>query len=237
MTRIPAMLAIILAATAAVAPAATVTRITADGSGTVAVVPDEATVRATIVTNADRADDATSQNNATYQRVTDALVKSGIARSDFTLASYNLQYNPRPSPRPGEIAPEGTFGYVVDRAFNVKVRDVSKAGAVLDTLVAAGVTNENVTFDVSNPVRDRARSEAIAKAVGYARQKAEDAAKAAGLRITGIEQIGLGGAIVEPPQPAVFSAAVLRAAAVPTQLDAGNIDVRASVTIVFTAQP
>lgn len=233
MTRIPAVLALLLAATVATAPAATVTRITASGEGIVTMTPDMATVQATIQTNADRAADATSQNNAIYQRAADAAAKAGVARGDIAFARYELSYNPRPSPRPGEAAPSGRFGYVVVRSFNVKVRDTANVGTVVDALVGSGVNNiDNVTFGVSDS--SRARSEAAGKAFALARSRAEDAARAAGLHITGIEEISTGAVPVFQPAVRTFA---LASAAVPTTIESTGVDVTANVNVVFLAQP
>ena len=213
------------------------TRITASGEGTVALTPDVATVQASIETNDDRAAVATSQNNAIYDRVLAAVAKNGVARNDVTYANYYLNYNPRPPVRPGEAAPPGPFGYTVTRTFDVKVRAVANVGSVVDALVGAGTTNINsVSFAIADP--SSARGEAIARAYALARSRAEAVARAAGLHITGIEQIDNGGAYVAPLVKAGVSADVFMAArgAVPTTLDSGSVNVTANVTVVFLAR-
>ena len=229
-----ALLAVLVLAAPATALCATVTHITAAGHGAVSLDPNEATIRATVQTNADRAAEATAQNSAIYERVTAALTASGIARSDVTLAYYNMGYNPRPA-EASQRAPGAIYGYTVTRSFDVNVRDIAKAGSVVDTLSHAGATNiDNISFGVADPTR--ARSEATSRAIAEARTRAEAAARAAGLRITGIESIGLdgGGQIVRPGIAAdVFS---MKAAA-PTTFDSGSITISADVTIVFLAQP
>ncbi|HEX8806474.1 MAG TPA: SIMPL domain-containing protein, partial [Candidatus Aquilonibacter sp.] len=115
MTRSLAFLAMLLIATAVASPAATATHITVTGDGTIAVTPDQATVRAAIDSSAEAAQDAVSQSNATYNRVVDAAIAAGVARSDVTLAFYTFNYNPRPVVGPGENIPPGRYGYVVTR--------------------------------------------------------------------------------------------------------------------------
>jgi uncharacterized protein len=229
-----ALFAITLVISMTAAQAATVTQITVPGEGTVAVVPDQGAVRASIENTADSAQDAVSQTNATYARAVDALVASGVARSDVALAYYNLNYNPRPAVNPGENIPPGRYGYTVTRAFDVKVRDVNKAGSVVDTLTKAGVTNiDGVTFTASDP--SHARSEATAKAMADARAKAQDAARAAGLHITGIRRITYGGAPVI--QPMMRAVAMSAQAPTPTVFDQGSVTVTVNLTVVFLAQP
>ncbi|HTC29530.1 MAG TPA: SIMPL domain-containing protein [Candidatus Acidoferrum sp.] len=228
-----ALVAMLLVATIAAAPAATTTHITVSGEGTVAVMPDQATVRGSVVTNADSAENAVSQNNTIYAHLVDAAVAAGVARDDITLAYYNINYIPRPRPAPGEVAPSGQFGYIVSRSFDVKVRSVAKAGTVVDALTKAGVTNvESVSFGVADS--SRARSTATAKAMADAREKAGEIARAAGLHIVGIEEISNGGA-VRFPAPMMKTMAVNEAA--PTVFDAGNVNVTADLTVVFLAQP
>jgi uncharacterized protein YggE len=231
------LLAILLISTPLATLAATVTHITVSGEGTVTVVPDEASIRATIVTSADRADDAVSQNNATYARIVAATQAQGIARSDVMLTDYNLNFNPRPSPMPsdGGFAASQRYGYIVSRSFDIKVRAVSKAGGVVDAITKAGVTNvESVSFGSSDP--SRAQAQATAKAYTDARSKADEAAKAAGLHITGIGQIDFGGAA--PIRPMMrMTAMAAPSAPVPTVLDSGNVNVTATLTVVFLAAP
>ena len=236
MKRTFGLLALLLAATVAAAPAATVTRISASGDGTVAVTPDMATVRASIVTLAERAEDATSQNNAIYAKMTSAVAGAGVARSDVTYASYYVNYNRRPDVPRGEAIPPGNYGFTVTRAFDVKVHETAHVGNVIDAIVGAGVTNvESVTFGVDDS--SKARSEAITLAVAAARARAEDAARAAGLHITGIETIDSGGTRLFQPMMAgdAYAAGALMRA--PTAIQASDVSVTANVTIVFLAQP
>ncbi|HUN29579.1 MAG TPA: SIMPL domain-containing protein [Alphaproteobacteria bacterium] len=236
MNRTLALLAVLVISTCAAAPAATtVTHITVNGEGTVAVVPDQASIRATVITNADRAEDAVSQNNAIYTRIVAATQAQGIARSDVTLADYNLNFNPRPSPEPGQrIIPSAErYGYVVTRSFDIVVRSIAKAGAVVDAITKAGVTNvDGISFGSSDP--SRVRGEATAKAMADARSKAEEAAKAAGLHITGIDRIAFGGSAPVVP---MMRMSVMSAAPAPTTFDAGAVKVTTELTVIFLASP
>ena len=206
------------------------TEITASGTGTVALTPDVAMVNATVETNAETAGDAISQNNARYDRIVGALAKLGIARSDATLAYYNVNYNPRPAVLPSNPSGE-RYGYTVTRSFTVKVRRIGSAGSVSDACIAAGATGINgVSFGLSDP--RAARSEAIAKAVAEARTNAEALARAASLRIVGMKSVQLANSDLTSPMPVVMA----RASA-PTQFDQSNVNVTLSVVVVFLAKP
>ena len=108
-------------------------------------------------------------------------MRLGVARSDITLAYYNFNYNPRPTVNAGEVAPTGRFGYFVTRSFDVKVRNVNNAGAVVDALTSAGVTNiESVAFGDLRSVARAQRSNR--KSDG--RCAREGAGRRAGSRLT-----------------------------------------------------
>ncbi len=214
----------------AVAAQAAGTEITAPGNGSVALPPDMATISAAVETNADNANDAISQNNARYERIVTALAREGIARNDITLSYYNVSYNPRPRTMPPNSTGE-RYGYTVSRNFSVKVRKIASTGRVSDACIAAGATAINgVTFGLSNPAS--ARGEATRKAVAEARDNAEALAAAAGLHITSIKSIELGG-VGPGPVPMMRVAA----ANAPTEFDQSNVNVTVSVTVVFLAGP
>jgi uncharacterized protein YggE len=215
-------------ADAAIARAAG-TEITASGTGSVSLAPDIATVTAAVETNAQNANDAVSDNNGIYGRIIAALEKVGIARSDVTLAYYNVSYNPRP--RNASPTSDERYGFTVSRSFAVKVRRIADAGRVSDACMSSGATAINgVSFGLSDP--SVARQQATAKAVAEARANAEAIALAAGLRIVGIKSIELGG---EPSGPVPLMRVAV--SNVPTQFDQSNVNVTISLSVVFTAEP
>jgi uncharacterized protein YggE len=208
--------------------AAGTTEITVSGTGSVALAPDIATVSASVETNADNAARAVSDNNVRYDRVVAALEQAGIARSDITLSYYTVNYSPKPqTPAPGD-----RYGYTVRRQFDVKVRQIGKAGTVVDACTGAGATGiDNVSFGSADP--NAGRAEAIRRAVTDARTTADAIAAAAGLHVTGIESIGQGGAEFRP-MPMMRAAA---ATAAPTTFDQSNVNVSTTISVTFTAQP
>jgi uncharacterized protein len=221
--------AFLAAAGCAVAAEPGSTEITANGTGSISLPPDLATVSAAVETYAASANDAISSNNRIYERVVNSLTGMGIARADVSLAYYNVNYNPRP-PAPSPNPSGERYGYTVSRSFAVKVRNMSNAGSVSDACLAAGATAINgVSFGLSDT--GAARAQAIAKAEADARANADSLARNASLRIVSIKSIALldggGGG------PAVMMAR----ASPPTQFDQSNVSVTVSVSVVFLAQP
>jgi uncharacterized protein len=232
-TIVATLLAALLAPGAALADGTPATEIVVSGTGSVTMPPDVATVTASVQTNSANAADAVGRNSAAYDRVAAALVKLGIAREDVSLAGYNVNYNPKPQ----NARPDGNtvYGYTVSRDFSVKVRDIAKAGAVVDACTRAGATSiGGVSFGLGD--ERAAQAKATAKAVDDARAKASALAAAAGLRLTGIKSINLGGGGPVFPMARMAVNAAMPAGA-PTQFDTGGVSVNVNVDVTFLAQP
>jgi len=213
----------------AVAAATTPTQIAVSGTGTVTTLPDQATVNATVTTNATAAATAVSQNSATYDRVVAALVAGGIARSNITLSSYYVNYNPPPS----NPSPSVQYGFTVQRSFSIKTGDISMAGNIVDTATRAGATQiDGVSFGLADDAS--ARRTATQKALDDARTSAYAVAAGSHLRVIGISSITVNGAFTPSPQPMMFRAA---AQSTPTTFENSNVTVTVSVNVVYLAVP
>jgi uncharacterized protein len=229
MKRQLAVLTALILLTAAPALAATKpTQITVVGSGNVALMPDQATVNASVTTNASTAADAVSANNSLYDRVVQAVSATGVKRDDLTLSYYSIDYVPKPQSSP--LDPNQRYGFTVNRTFAIRVRAIGKAGAVVDAATGVeSVTIGGVSFGVADS--SGALKTATSLAMKDARVSAEALASAAGLHIVGIAKISQGGE--GPIQPMARMA--MKAA--PTTFDAGSVNVGTSVTVVYLAAP
>ena len=139
------LLALLLAlgGTALAAPSGQ-TEISVTGTGSVSLTPDQASVSASIDTNAPNAGDAVSQNNDIYNRVVSALGSIGVQRSDVALSNYNVNYNPKPA----KLDPNDTqqYGYTVSRNFVITVHSIAKSGNAIDAATRAGVLNQSLAM-------------------------------------------------------------------------------------------
>jgi len=231
MKRIIPALAILMILTATRSFAATPTAIEVSGTGTVTLTPDMATVHATVTTNAASAAAAVSANNERYNQAVEAITHTGVARTDITLSYYNVNYNPKPRNAPPDDNTQ--YGYTVTRSFDVKVRAMSKAGAVVDASTGVeDITIGGVDFGVADTAN--AQREAAERAVTDARDHARSLAAAAGLHIVGIKRISQGGG---PRIVAPMMMRAMAAPAAPTTFDSGGVNVSADVTIVYLAEP
>ena len=230
MKRTLALLALFFGAVP-LAAAAAPTQISVTGTGTVTAIPDQATVNATLTTTADSAVEATEQNNRTYDAILRAVAQAGVARDDISLSYYNVSYVPKPSP-PATAQRDERYGYTVNRSFDVKVRKMSQAGAVVDALTRAGATKVGgVSFDVAET--HALRAQAMQRAMTDARAQADALARAAGLHVTQIVSISTAPRGTVVPMFKTMAAA----APAPTQFDPGSVNVTTDVTVIFAATP
>lgn len=221
--------------------AAPATEIAVMGEGVVTLSPDDATVEASITTNDPSADRAVSQNNAAYASVLSRLSAAGIAKSDVQTAYFNASYVPPPEPvEPAAGAmvrprPAERHGYIANRSLTITVRDTKAVGRVIDNLVAnANVTIGNVAFGIRD--RRSAYRSALARAVHDAQTQAQSLSSAANLHIVRIKSLQEGG-ISAPPVPLMRTMAAAAPAPVPTDISPGNVEVRATVTLIYEARP
>ncbi|HEY8312865.1 MAG TPA: SIMPL domain-containing protein [Candidatus Baltobacteraceae bacterium] len=240
--RLTAAAAFALAACAIPAQAAgNFAEITVTGQASVTQPPDVATLNATVMTNSDKAQGATSQNQRAYDRLVSAMHALKIPESDIKTDYLNVNFNPRPSPQPQgpnavEPPPDGTvYGYIVNRGVTVTMHDTKIVGKAVDAAVAAGVTNiGGVSFAAEHT--GGAYSQAVQMAVRDARNQADAMAAAARLHVVRIKTMQQG-ALEQPPQPVPFAPQLKTMASVPTRIPPSDVRVYATVTITYEASP
>jgi uncharacterized protein YggE len=127
-----------------------------------------------------------------------------------------------------------TVGYTVSNALRVNVRDLATTGEVIDALVTAGASNlEGPTFEVEDPAA--LRVEAHVAAVQDARATADAIAETLNVKISGVARVGPEHTAAPLPFPvrARMLAADASMEAASTPVEAGTIEVEASVEVAF----
>jgi uncharacterized protein YggE len=209
----------------AVIPDGTLLDVTATGKTT--RVPDLATIRAGVVTQAATAAAALSDNANRMSTVLSALKRAGIQPRDIATANVSLQ----PQYRYEDNKPPVITGYQATNNVSIRFRDIAKSGAILDALVAQGanqIDGPNLSLDQPDAALDEARVDAVKRA----QARAQLYAKAAGLSVSRILTIAEGGEIAGPPPPMpVYRMAAAKAA--DTQVMPGENDVTVTITVRF----
>lgn len=229
---LPVLAAVSLAACSA-APgalagdAAPLRTITVAGDGEATGVPDIAILSIGVETEGKTAAEALDKNAARMSAAIAKLKARGVAPKDMQTSSLSVgpRYDYSNDGRPPRIV-----GYTANNSLTVKLRDLAKAGSIIDDAVGDGAnTLGGVSFGFDDP--KPLMSEARQAAVKDARAKAELYAAAAGVTLGPVLQIQDGYASPPSPPPMMEMRAMAKAA--PTPIETGESAVNASVTMVF----
>ena len=202
------------------------TRLELSAEGEVTREPDIATVNAGVVTQSGSAASAMAANAQKMAAVVAALRHAGVAERDIRTARLTLQ----PQYRYAENQPPAITGYQASNQLNVTFRDITRAGPILDVLVAQGVNQiGGPDFAVEHP--DAALDEARVAAMAKARARADLYAKAAGLHVARIAAVTESGGY-SPPAPRPMMA-VARMAKADTAIDPGTEKIGVTLNVVF----
>ncbi|MBA2772124.1 MAG: SIMPL domain-containing protein [Pseudomonadota bacterium] len=172
------------------------TRLDLSVTGESTRVPDIAIVSAGVVTRARTAAGAMQENAERMERVIAALRAVGVADRDIQTSSVALN----PEYHHQDNQPPRLTGYTASNQVNVRFRDISNSGRVLDVLVAQGANQINgptLTLDKPQLALDEARANAVA--VGRAR--AQLYASALGMQVVRVVSLSESGGYYAPPPP------------------------------------
>ncbi len=200
------------------------------GAGTAFVEPDMAVVVVGVRTEAEAASEALNQNNEQASELILTLQEEGVAQSDIQTQQISLF--PRYSDQPNQGDQPEITGYIATNTVQVRVRNISQVGTILDAAVQNGSNLiENIRFEVSDQAE--ALQQAREAAFTNAGEKAQQLADLAGV------QIGQVVSIVEtssstPPIPFDAGGRAVAEMAVPVEPGSQSIQVFLQVTWEIT---
>ena len=145
------------------------------GTGEVTVVPDIATLRLGIAAEAATVVEAQSQAVEAMDKVMSALTDNDVAEKDVQTQYFNI----RQVTEWDRVKEEETvIGYRVTNMVTAKIREVDKAGTIIDAVAEAGgdlTRIDGISFSVDEPSAyyEEARQEAMADAKAKAEHLAE----------------------------------------------------------------
>ncbi|MGE5623764.1 MAG: SIMPL domain-containing protein, partial [Methanocella sp.] len=149
------------------------------GEATAKADPDRAEFTLGLESRGATAREAQTKNAGTMEKVVAALVGAGIDRKDIRTSAYNLTPVRRWDQKSGR---EITEGYQVTSLVTATTGETARVGALVDTAVNAGAnTVQGVAFSVAD--QGKVRQQALAQAVADARNRAQQMASAAGVRV------------------------------------------------------
>jgi len=196
------------------------------GEGLVNAVPDRAWISIGAESRAPSPREAQRRNTELMRPVQDKLRAAGIPADAIRTTGYDVQY-------------EWDFvngkrvgrGYVARNTIEVRIDAIDRVGEYLEMAVGSGATALNgIRFDVKDQAK--LEREALRLAVSDARAKADAAAAGAGRSIDRVLRVDEQGT-TSPPRPVPFlrQAAQSAAADTPPPIAAGQIEIRAQVSL------
>ncbi|MBI3040162.1 MAG: SIMPL domain-containing protein [Chloroflexi bacterium] len=210
------------------------TGIWVSGQGKVTAVPDIATLRLGIEAEAASVAEAQGRAAEAMDRVMTALTGNGVVKKDIQTQYFNITKVTRWDDKNQR---ELIIGYRVTNIVTAKIRDIDKAGTIIDAVAEAGgdlTRIDNIAFSVDDPSAyyEAARQEAMAEAKAKAKQLAELSGVSLGKPTYISENIQLPSPIYQTG--AVFAAE--KAAAVETPISPGEMEVSLSLQVVYAIQ-
>ena len=200
-----------------------VNTITVSATGKITIVPDVARVNVGVTVNKATVKASRDSLGETMTSIVNALKALGIAEADIQTSGLNLY------PRYANGSSTKIVGYTMTEQLQVTVRDLDKAGDVVDAATAKGATEVNgIWFDVSDPAK--AQDDARAAAVTAARTSAQALAKAGNVRLGAVVSI------TDATPAQVYQPYAVRGAAAfdtMTKIEPGTQDLNSTVTVVF----
>lgn len=228
-----ALVALVAAVTAAVTPVAArgddsppPPAIVVNGEAVVQATPDQAFVTVSVESRDRNPGEAQRKTATAMEAVRKKLGQTGVKDDQLRTIAYDLQLEfdwdkGRQTPR----------DYVARDMVEVRLDDVTQVGTIIDAAVGAGATNiGGVRFDLKE--REALEREALKRAVADGRARADAAAAGAGVTVASVLRIEEQRVFSPPPAPMpMMMKAAAAEAAPPTQIDAGQIELRAQVTL------
>ena len=202
--------------------------ITVTGQGSATVKPDLATVQLGVNVQKPTANAALQQANKSAAALIDALEAAGIAEDDIVTANLSIwpQYGDKST----------ITGYSASNNVSVTVRDITKAGPVIDVAASAAgddIAINGISFGLDDP--EQVLATARADAMANAAKRAGEFATAAGAKVGTVLQISE--TAVTPYEPRFFATdsagATTAAPSAPTPIQAGTTDVSVTVNVVY----
>ncbi len=197
------------------------------GIGSVTLTPDVATVVVGVNERASTASAAQSEAASAMSSVLAAVKKHGIANSD--LATVNVGLNPVYDYSNNS---QKLLGFEASQSLQVKVRNLSDTGKLIDDAVSAGATSvQGISFSVNDPTA--ATSQARTAAIADARARALELARAAGVSLGGV--VSISEVSAPSPMPVAYEASPAGKGA-STPVVPGTTEVTVQVQVSYAIQ-
>jgi uncharacterized protein len=228
------VLSLILASTA-VADATTSSTLSVDGSGSVMVTPDVASLSVSVARSAARSSAALSAANRRVGAIVAAVRAVGVPKVGIQTDSIDV------SPQTVRVGPPGhrrrVRRFTATESLSI-TSTTSIVGRVIDAATTAGAdTVDGPSFSFSDPSAGAVA--ATNAALADARRRADSAAATLGYTVTGVQSVDLNpqSPVVSPVNTGTAAPGAPSRPTTPTTIHPGAEEVDATVAVVYTIAP
>jgi uncharacterized protein YggE len=206
--------------------------IVVSGLGRVLVTPDLAVFTVGVVNTGKTSQETLSENTDAMESIIAALKDAGVDEKDIKTQNVNVWPEFDYGTRDEEKKLPTIIGYRAENRVSVTVKDIIRAGEVIDAATEAGANQlYGLSFTVSEEVSKNLRTRVLGEAVLDATDKAQAIADALGAKkILPISVVESGG---YSPPVIRYDVAALEKGAATTPVSPGETAVTASVTVTF----
>jgi len=206
------------------------------GTGKVTAKPDIVIVNLGVEIEDKTVAAAQQQASQAMSAVMTALTTNGIADKDVQTTNFSIQpvWNYKTGINGNN---QRTLeGYQVNNMVSVTIRDVAKAGSIIDAVAQAGgdltqVESISFTVDNPNPLYDQARELAVKDAM----DKAQKTADLAGVKLGKLIYVSETGGY-HLPTPMFSSSVSVSGSGFTTPISSGQLDISTSVQMVYAIE-
>lgn len=205
--------------------------INVSGNGEVSATPDIAYISLGVISEKNTVGEAQSANSTAINAIIDSIKKAGIASEDIKTSNYNISPKYNYEDKTGNST---VIGYTVSNTLNIKVKDISKAGNIIDMAVENGANISNgISFGVSD--YQKYYNMALADAIANAKGKAQVIAGSIGVTVSTPTRVSESSSGVQNSNAVYYdtSMKVASGGGKGTSVETGAYKIKASVSLVY----
>ncbi|MDO5688649.1 MAG: SIMPL domain-containing protein [Tissierellia bacterium] len=198
------------------------------GTASKSMKPTIAVIDVGVVTQGEEIPTAQKENQTKIDEIISALKGAGIDEKDIKTSHYYV------NPRYDMETYTTIIGYDVNHMLNVTVREMDKAGDILDLASAKGANQSgSVYFNITPEEREALYNEALQEAVGKGEAKAKALAKTIGVTVDKPIQVIEGSQDQYMPYSGYGYEKMAMAEEAATSFMPGDLNVTATVTLIY----
>lgn len=197
------------------------------GTGKATGIPDTAALSIGVTKTAVTVADAQNQTNTAANKIIEDLKKLRIAEKDIKTTNYSVSPNYDYSRGAQTIT-----GYTVAQSISVNIAPIDIANKAIDAATADGANMVGgITFTFSDKTKKDLENKARTQAVKMAKEKAENLAKAAGIKLGKIVDVQESGNF--EPRPIMMQALGGGEKTAVTQLQPGENSITTNISLFY----